>query len=315
MGAAGTRRKVETLVLGAMVVSFMVVAMACTGEDDATFDTVGSSISSAGGSGSSSESSGSSSGATEAVTSADEPPALDLGSGQEYVSAAVLTVETPDVAAAEDEALAAVEAVGGSLFDGSSDYGESASAMLTFKVPPESLSQVLHDLGELGTVVSQSVDTDDVTADVVDLDSRILTMTESVDRLRELLDGAMTIDGIDERETELMAREAELESLRAQRRSLEGQVDFATIELTLAVDASQLAVADGAGEGGSDTDEPIPGFLEGLSGSWEVFVDVGTVALALVGVLLPWMSLVLVAWLASRAWRRWARRSAPAPVE
>jgi hypothetical protein len=326
MGALGSRRTVEGFVLFLTVMVLMAVAIGCTGEDDASeFDTVGQSIDAAGGSGSGS---GAGSGSADIVSGSDDEPVSDDGpaqavrtdalaaSGQDLVSGAAMTVETADVAGAEDEAITLVESAGGTLFGASSDYGDPASAILTFKVPPANFSTTLHDLGELGTVVSQSVDTEVVTEESVDLDSRILTVTESIDRLREQHAGATTLTSVSEWEAELTDREAELEALRAQRRVLEGQLDLATIELTLAVDASQITAGAVGSEGeGGASDEALPGFADGLQSSWEVFVDVGTVALALVGVLLPWMVLVLAAWLTSRAWRRWARRTAAAPAE
>jgi hypothetical protein len=234
------------------------------------------------------------------------PPAdTSLTAGRRFVSTANLTVSSDDVATTSQRAIALVESKGGALFAESSTYQGEPQAVLTLKVPPDEFSATLRGLGDLGTVIEQGVETEDVTERVVDLESRIDTASRSVSRLQGFLGGATTVADVAAFETELSTRESELETLRAQLRTLEDRVDLATIVFTVRAPVEDDAVADDPDEA-----DAIPSFLDGLEGGWSAFVTAGSVLLAIVGALLPFVPLVLVPWALYRLFHR--RRPAAA---
>jgi len=122
-----------------------------------------------------------------------------------------------------------VQQRGGFLFSQDTQGGAFGSSVLTFKVLPDQFQAALNDLGSVGTVRSQSISADDVSAVVVDLESRINTAEASVIRLRDLLDGATELQTIATLENQLLQRETTLEQLRGQLRSVRKQVDLAAI--------------------------------------------------------------------------------------
>jgi hypothetical protein len=156
-----------------------------------------------------------------------------LQTGRSIIYTANLTVEVDDVIAAGEQALAAVAGLGGVLYGQETTTGPEARSVLTIKVPPENFAEALRRLAGIGRLVGQSVFTDDVTERVVDLDSQISTAETSVERLRSLLAAATDMEDIVSLERELMQRETDLELLRGQLRTLEGQVALATIVLSL----------------------------------------------------------------------------------
>ena len=105
---------------------------------------------------------------------------------------------------------------------------------ITFKVLPADFSTALERLSGVGKLVDQSITSDDVTEIIVDLRSRIITAEASVDRLRNFLQEATDLEDVAELERELLDRETTLERLRGQLRTLENQVDLATITLAIA---------------------------------------------------------------------------------
>ena len=121
----------------------------------------------------------------------------------------------------------------GELFGEDSINGQHATATLILKVPPDRLDQVLDDIGRLGDEKRRQLKADDVTEKVVDLASRIATDEVSVNRLRDFLAKATSTADVATLEAELTRRETELETLRGQQRTLEGQVAMATITVTL----------------------------------------------------------------------------------
>lgn len=153
--------------------------------------------------------------------------------GRDLIFTAELEVVVDDVAAAGAAAQQKLEGVGGLLFGQQTSSEPRPRSVLTFKVPPSQFSEALNRLGEIGTVRDQQVRTDDVTDRLVDLESQIRSMELSVERLREFLQSADSVQTVAALENELLDRETRLELLRGQERTIEGQVALATITLTI----------------------------------------------------------------------------------
>ena len=153
--------------------------------------------------------------------------------GRDIVYRATISVQADDVTAASNEAVAIVQGLGGIVFSQTTRTEPQPRTELTFKVLPDDFSTALERLAGVGTLVDQSISADDVTERVVDLESRISTAEVSVTRLRRLLEEAVKLEDVAQIERELLDRETTLEVLRGQLRTLRGQVDLATITLTI----------------------------------------------------------------------------------
>ncbi len=219
------------------------------------------------------------------------------------VSTAALTVETNDVRATKPRALAIIAVKDGYLFADESSYGKEATSVLTFKVPPAAFAQTLDDLGGLGDLRSQEVSSEDVTDQVIDLQSRITAAEGSLARTGALLETATGLPELRQLEDEFARRQVDLEKLRGQQKTLAARVDFATVVLTLhGADDSTPALAPG------DQAAAPPGFTDGWAGGLAVAATIATFALAGFGALLPFVPLVLVAFALLRITRWRARR-------
>ena len=183
--------------------------------------------------------------------------------------------------------------------------GNAESATLTVRVPEARLDETFDALSEVGTVTSQSRSAVDVTAQRVDLQARVEALQASVDRLSALMRGAASTSELIEAESALSQRQQELDGLRAQLQSLEGEVEEATIFVTLSAPSALPG-------GGPAT------FWEGLVAGFGSLGTAAAGALVLLGVLLPW--LVVAAIVAGAVWvivrgaqRRRARRDPATP--
>jgi Domain of unknown function (DUF4349) len=264
------------------------------------------------GSGAGSESAGSSPAAGQAVVPID---------GSKVIRTADLSVrlqvepvpDTDDTSADRDanaaarsaavaQAGAAVRgiatAAGG--FQATADGGGS-QITVSLRVPADQYDAVLDKLTAIGEVTARGESSQDVTADVIDVNSRVESMTASVARVRALLAQATSIAEVISIESELSVREANLESLQQQQAALSGQVAMSTISLSImATTHDQQAI------------EPVQqesGFITGLNAGWAALVGfagwIGSVA----GALLPFLPLLAVAavlgwWLVRRFRRR-----------
>lgn len=153
--------------------------------------------------------------------------------GREIIYRATIGVQADNVTAASNEAVAIVQGLGGIVFSQTTRTEPQPWAEIVFKVLPADFSTALESLAGVGKLVDQSISADDVTERVVDLESRISTAETSVARLRRLLEEAVDLEDVAEIERQLLDRETTLEVLRGQLRTLRGQVDLATITLTI----------------------------------------------------------------------------------
>jgi uncharacterized protein DUF4349 len=187
----------------------------------------------------------------------------------------------------------------------------ASSATLSLAVPAEKLDGVLDQLAALGTVTRRELSSQDVTAQVVDTDARLATQRASVERIRALLAKATSVSEIASVESELTDREATLESLEQQQKSLAGSVAMATVALSV--------TAEAAGPPSTSPDDSS-GFLGGLAGGWDAFLGFGGGLLTVLGAVAPFAVLIGLP-LGLLGWWLWQRRRAgvteypPEPVE
>jgi hypothetical protein len=229
--------------------------------------------------------------------------------GTSFISTANVTLEVDDVAEVKPKVIGVATDAGGALFGDQTSFGAKARAVITLKVPPARFSEVLAKLADLGTLARQEVKTEDVTQQVIDLDARITAAAASLERTRDLLGRAGTLTEVSFLEGEIARRQADLESLRGQQRTLQGRIDLATVTVTLdgAADATPAER-----ERRRDPEVAIPGFLDGLRGSWDVVVRIAQVTALVAGAAVPFLP-VLVLLVVLVRWRRRRRPARPLP--
>jgi len=212
---------------------------------------------------------------TGSGTTVDETP-------REVIRNADISLRVDDVRAAVEQAGAIAEAAGGRVAGESlSAQGESYYGSLTLRVPADRLDAVLSDLGALGDVQSVNVTAEDVTAQAVDLDARIAALETSIARLRQLLSQATTTKDIIDIESELTARQAELDSLNAQRAALSDAVALSTVYVSV----TPLT---------SEPEWTPPGFLAGLQTGWSAMLNFVAGLITVAGFALPFLLLLAV---------------------
>lgn len=141
------------------------------------------------------------------------------------------TIEVSQATAAVDEIGKIASRLGGSVVSQtvSNDGGALGSGDVTIRVPADELDAAFDALAQLGEVRNENRTADDVTEQHVDLRARVDALTAAVDRLTELMADAATTSDLLEAERALSERQQELDGLKAQLTSLEGQIEEATI--------------------------------------------------------------------------------------
>ncbi|WP_232376386.1 DUF4349 domain-containing protein [Amycolatopsis aidingensis] len=214
------------------------------------------------------------------------------GAERKLARTAQLELTAPDVSAAVREARQVATGAGG--YTGQ-ERVDQHSASVEVVVPSDRLDGVLGELAALGEVVRRQQRTEDVTEQVVDVESRLASQRASVQRVRALLDRASSISEVTSVEAELTQRQAELESLQARQEALAGRVATSTVSLTV----SRAAAAAPEPE-----DE---GILGGLAAGWRAFTGFLGDALTVLATALPFLAFFGLPF-AAVAWQLFRRR-------
>lgn len=247
---------------------------------------------------------GCSSASEDRATTAGDAAARDAGVAADQTQGGEATVRqrirTADVGLAVEEAdavgpaadavVAITVEVGGVVDDDRRTYGDDASADLVVRVPPDDLEATIDRFGEVATITSSSISTEDVTDRYRDLETRIANLEASTERVRSLVADADDVVQVAALENELRTRELELEQAKGQLQALDDQIDLARVTLTIRTEAQEAA-------------ETAPAPAQALATGWSAFVAAATWGLAILLILLPFLvtgAVVVIAWRALR---------------
>lgn len=221
------------------------------------------------------------------------------------IRTATLSVQVKNVPKALAAARTTTENAGGFVGKETTSRDEEGREQteVVLRVPVEKYDEVLAGLEGAGKLLERTANAQDVTDQVVDVESRIATQRASVARIRDLMDKATKLSDVVTLEGELSSRQADLESLLARQASLQDRTTLATI--TLSLSESPVVKAE---------EDDDPGVVDALAGGWDAFVTMLRWIVMAVAAVLPFLvglALIVLVWL--RLVRpRLPRRPAPA---
>lgn len=218
--------------------------------------------------------------------------------GPQIITTVDLTVTVKKPVTSADDAADIADKFGGSVSyrtETTATDKSPGTAQLTLRIPAAKLTQALDEIRKLGVAQSTSINATDVSAQSTDLDARIKSLQTSVDRLLTLMSQASSTENLLAVESALSQRQADLESLQAQKRDLDNQVQLSTVNVNF---ISQ-----------KDTPTPTPDtFWTGLVAGWNGFVGFWAGVLVALGVLAPWLIAAGIVTAIILFWVKLARR-------
>ena len=228
-------------------------------------------------------------GAADAAT-----PGPTTGRAQRY--SAQLTLSVKDIDALSDatqQALRITRDLGGYLVTASYATTDSGTSSLTLKVPTANVQQAIVRLSDLGKIVGQQIQIDDLQGQVDALTKRENALRLQIARLSARL-AATDLDA--ETRATLEARRdaarSELAKVRETNAQVAAEARYATIQLTLQTLESSAV-------------EPVPSrFDNAVDRAVEILAIEAMVVLYALVILGPLAVLVLLAWLTQRGLRR-----------
>jgi hypothetical protein len=213
-------------------------------------------------------------------------PPPDLTLKRDVVKTASMTIDVASTSEAADKAAVIVERADGRVDSRSEDAGSRggrAHTSLVLRVPAAKLDSVVRELKTLGAVQTAETTAEDVTAQRIDLDARMKALQTSVDRLLAIMRDAKDPDALIKAEDALSQRQADLDSLRAQRDQLGDRIDYSTVSVTFLAD-----------QPGGPAPKRYEGFVGQIERGWDALVSVVGNAVLLFGLFLPWLTVVAV---------------------
>jgi len=242
-------------------------------------------------------------GLERSATAGDQEPAGEVPAERKLIQTAELELQVTsyvDARRAVDRHLAAVK---GYLANAEVDHhdGNVSRATLVLRIPADQLATFLDSSASLGTVLRESLETEDVTDKYYDLGARMRSAKKLEERLIELV-GTHTggVKDLLEVERELARVRERIESMEGKLRLYDKQVAFSTLQLVL---VTKQLYAGGPPTGLGERAVSV------LSTSWSALVALGRGLVLMLAGLLPWLPLILAAaWLTRRAWRRVMKR-------
>ena len=219
-----------------------------------------------------------------------------------------LDLEVADVDASVSQADALIKSIGGHVASSrASDTGKARSAYVTYRIPAERWTEALDGLKALATrVVDEQTSSEDVTAQVVDLDARLANLRSTESALQGIMTRATTITDVLKVQGELTQVRGEIESLTAQRDLLANRAALATLEVGF--NTPPLAEVTQASSGwdlGKEIDSALASLVRLGQGLVSLLVWLVLVVLPVV------IPVIVLLWIVNRLYSRW-RRTHPA---
>ena len=221
-------------------------------------------------------------------------PGPTTGRAQRY--SAQLTLSVKDVDALSDatqQALRITRDLGGYLVTASYATSETGISSLTLKVPTANVQQAIVRLSDLGKIVGQQIQIDDLQAQVDELTKRENALRLQIARLSARL--AATDISAETRATLEARRDAarsELTNVRQANAQVAAEARFATIQLTLQTSESSAVV-------------PVPTrFDNAVDRAVEILAIEAMVVLYALVIVGPLALLALLVWLTRRGIRK-----------
>lgn len=221
------------------------------------------------------------------------------------ISKGQISLRSKDIDKTRFELQQKLDALNGTIADEQSTAnkkGETIRQRLVLRVPSTRFGKAMDQISGLGTLVSRSRSSEDVTTQVIDNAARVRTQRASLARVQSLLAQATSLREIISIESQLSRRQAELDSLEAQQKYLADQTSLSTINVYLTAPEKKKAAHD------DDN-----GFFAGFASGWDQLGSSTNAVLTGIGAVIPFAALfALIGFPAWAAWRRRTVRTAPA---
>ena len=171
------------------------------------------------------------------LTTNGSAPSASVPEGRKWIITVDMSVETEDLETLQETLTQHIEGMDGyvedqSIYNGSTYASRRyRNANLTIRIPADRIDSFTKEVDAIANVVSNNLRREDVTLQYVDTEGRVKALKIEETRLLELLAAAESMSDLLEIEARLSDVRYELESYTSQLRTLDNQIDYATVYL------------------------------------------------------------------------------------
>jgi hypothetical protein len=143
-----------------------------------------------------------------------------------------ITIQVADAKTSSDQAARLAASLGG--YVASSSFEDTSSSMsLILRVPESNFSLAMRDLSAMGIVKDQSISSNDVTEQYVDLQAQLDSYKTEENALLRILNASTTVRDALDTENAIQNTQAQINDIEGQLRVMQRLVTFATINIQL----------------------------------------------------------------------------------
>lgn len=166
---------------------------------------------------------------TPTPTPTPSPKAVEYTQERMVIYNAYVSLETRDIGGTLAKIRSLAESYGGYVAGSSrSSYGMQATAEITIRVPKDKFRTAVQEIETYGKVLDERTTSEDVTQQYIDVKARLENLQRQEKRLNEIVGMARTVD-------EVLNVERELERVRGEIESLQGQVNYLERSVAMSV--------------------------------------------------------------------------------
>jgi len=172
---------------------------------------------------------------TLASASSGAPPAPLAYQSRQVIRKADLDIRVENVEKAERAANAIIDKVGGYTDSASSTDLASTHPELTMtaRIPVATFDTTIAKFEALGVRLSKTINSEDVTGHIVDMDAQLKTLRIQADIYRNMLKGRTQLSEVFEIQQQLTQVQTQIEDIDSRRKTEAGQAALSTVTLKL----------------------------------------------------------------------------------
>ncbi|GAA4698167.1 DUF4349 domain-containing protein [Nocardioides conyzicola] len=217
-----------------------------------------------------------------------------------------IALQADDVGQAQIDVQKVVDRHSGQVTDENSQSdkdGEPTYTRMVLRIPSDEFDEAVGELKAIGKLEDAKTKQEDVTTQVIDVQTRLRVQKRSIARITVLFQQATSIRDIMAIESELSQRQADLDALEQQAAYLADQTSMSTIAVSIDRTPDKKAAAA--------EDEDDAGFVAGLKAGWGALSTFAVGLATALGALLPWLVVVLIVGIPTLLLVRALRRRTP----
>ena len=236
------------------------------------------------------------------------PPVQESAAGPMIARTAALSVTVKDLSAARSSMEKTMIALQGYVtsLNLSTEKDSPRSLKAVLAVPSPQYDAALAQLRALGRVAQEQQSSEEVSAQVVDLNARLKNARDTESRLAEILrERTGKIGDVLEVEREIARVRGEIEGMEAEQKHLNRRIAFASIDLDLTEEYSAPLGGEAFGARRQMRNALVEGYHSAAAGLLTVCVFLLSVGPSFI------LWTLLLVWPGIWAWRRWRARVIP----